>query len=592
CIYRMRNMVNSFKNHPCIVSWSLGNEAGTGRAFAAMKAAALEIDASRFIHYEPDNTAKVSDVLSEMYAKLEKMPLIGENKPIRHCVAVWNPFGTRYTPEMYRDLPFMQCEYAHAMGNSLGNFSDYWDMFKKYDRLAGGFIWDFADQAIKVENNGRVEWRYGGDFGDKPNDTNFCFNGIVRADRSPNPALYEVRKQYQQADISFIDGKIAFYNRHMFTNLNHFDLKLQLTSDGAIIKEKVMAMPSVKPFSIGYASYPKDFTTDGSEITLIVSLMLKEDTSYAPKGHIVAYEQIIITHMELKLPEITAECNYYENELEIVVSSGGFRAIVDKQSGYIVSIDKDGDERLKEPLRPNFHRATIDNDRMLHVDLKIVKFFYGVNRFKKAMEHLKPQKINVYTKDGAVNVAISWAMPYLREMRTIYKFVGNGNIDIEMTVVSRVHMVRYGFTFGLREGIDGIQFLGKGPFENYCDRASAANIMMYQGSAEDFLHDYLYPQENGAHTEVRWLTVGGGGNGITVLASEKPFTMSVHPYTQEMLDSATHLHKLESLNYLTVNIDGKQRGVGGDVPALASIKPQYKIRPNTAHSLKFRLMVK
>ncbi|MBO4539286.1 MAG: beta-galactosidase, partial [Clostridia bacterium] len=194
CVYRAVNMVTALRNHPCIVSWSLGNEAGCGKVFANMKKAVLSLDTSRFIHYEGDVTGKISDVMSEMYTHQEKMKEIGKGeKPHIHGKSLAYPFGKKYSVKKYRDLPFMECEYAHCMGNSLGNFSDYWDDFKKYDRLAGGFIWDFADQSIKVtDDDGTVRWTYGGDFGDKPNFGSFCFNGILRADRSPNPAFFEV----------------------------------------------------------------------------------------------------------------------------------------------------------------------------------------------------------------------------------------------------------------------------------------------------------------------------------------------------------------------------------------------------------------
>jgi Beta-galactosidase/beta-glucuronidase len=571
CAYRMRNMVESYKNHPSVVCWSLGNESGTGKAFFKMREAALEIDKTRFIHYEP--YPAVSDVLSEMYTVREKMSDVGENKPLTHCRALWNPFGIRLKPEDYKDKPFIQCEYAHAMGNSLGNFSDYWDDFKKYDRLAGGFIWDFADQAIKYTSEGVTEWRYGGDFGDKPNSGNFSFNGIFRADRSPNPSLYEVKKVYAPVDIALSEGKLAFRNRFMFTDLSEFDLRIELYSDGILKDWLTLEAPAAAPGEIGYAELPFSLEGIEGEISVVASLLTREDNLWSKKGHILAYEQIILKAAELKLPEGAGDASYFESDLEIVVSSGAFRAIVEKKTGYIISIDRGGEEKLKEPIRPEFHRATIDNDSMPHVPIAIVQKIYGVNRFKKAMEKLRPRRMSVFQKDGAVSVSIVWKMPWIRDLRTVYKFVGDGNIDIEATVVSSANLVRYGFTFGLREGIDGVKFYGKGPFENYCDRQTAALLKVYEGTAENFLHDYLFPQENGNHTGVRKLEIGGE-SGIEVTASDRPFEMSIHPYTLEMLDSAKHLHELQSLDYLTVNIDGRQRGVGGDVPAVASLKPR------------------
>ncbi len=591
CVYRMQNMVNTFKNHPCIVSWSLGNEAGFGSSFMAMREAALAIDKTRFIHYEPDQTGKVSDVLSEMYAKVEKMPKIGENKSIVHCQAIWSPLGTRLKPAVYRDLPFIECEYAHCMGNSLGNFSDYWDMFKQYDRLAGGFIWDFADQAIKVVNNGVTEWRYGGDFGDKPNDGNFAFNGIVRGDRSPNPALFEVRKQYQQVDIAIYDNKINFNNRYMFTDLSEFDVSIKETLDGDIVNTIVSAMPSIAPSTLGSIAIPDVIVERGGETTLIIELLTKEDKSYAKAGHVVAYEQCITKLSSFELQSPVGDSTYYENDQEIVVSTGEYRANIDKTTGYIVSIDKAGEEKLKEPIRPNFHRATIDNDRLPQVNFAIARWYMGVNRFKRAMKRLKIKNTKVYSSNGVVSVAIEWKMPCVSSLCTVYKFYSNGIIDIDMNVVPRMELVRYGFTFAMREGVDGVEFYGKGPHENYCDRATGAVISKYKGVAEDFLHDYLYPQENGNHTDVRTLKVGGD-NGIEIIAKEKPFEMSIHPYTLEMLDDAKHLHELESRDYLTVYIDGKQRGVGGDVPAMANTKPKYKIPARKMHTLKFRLVIK
>lgn len=595
CCYRVRNMVNTFKNHPCIVSWSLGNEAGYGESFADMKKEILKIDKTRFVHYEADSHLKSSDVFSKMYSKLESMETIGKNKPIRHGTDIWRLIGVKLKPEEYKDKPFIQCEYAHCMGNSLGNFADYWTEFKKYDRLAGGFIWDFADQTIKyTHKDGVTEWRYGGDFGDKPNSGVFVFNGIVRGDRSPNPALYEVRKQYQQVDIGLEKNKIIFKNRYLFTNLEEFNCKLEIYIDGELFQEDVIDMPSIAPGEEGELKFNfnhKNINFQYDEVSVVISLLTKKANLYSPENHCVAYEQIIVKKSDFSVDDIKSNCTYMQTDLEIIIKFGPCTAIIDKKTGSIISIDKNGYERLKEPFRLNFHRATIDNDSLPQVNLKIVQFVIGVNRFKRAMKRLRVKKLNIFSTEGVIKVSINWRMPYMKDLKTVYSFNGDGSFDVEMRVVPLVNLVRYGFTLALREDVEKVSFYGKGPFENYCDRNTGALIKKYSGKVDDFMHDYLHPQENGNHTEVRWLQLGNEVNGMKFTAISKPFEMSVHPYSLEMLDSANHLHELENLDYLTVNIDGKQRGVGGDVPAIAYTKPPYKILRNQLHSLNFRVKI-
>jgi beta-galactosidase len=592
CVYRALNMVNTYKNHPCIISWSLGNESGFGNAFFEMKEAIMQIDYTRFIHYEEDITGKCSDVFSEMYAPLEKMESLGQNLPVSHCKAtVFKPFGVKYKPNMYKDLPYIQCEYAHCMGNSLGNFSDYWDVFKKYDRLAGGFIWDFADQTIKYNNKGVTEWRYGGDFGDKPNSGCFAFNGIVRGDRSPNPALFEVKKQYAKVDIKLDNNKLIFNNRFMFTNLQNYIAKVTFYSNGIENFIKEYKLPSILAGESGsiIISIPQYETSD--DLSVLVEVILPEDMLALKKGHIISYEQFTINAAELKLKEIEGRVNFSETEWEINIYNNDSRAIIDKTSGAVTSISKDGKEKLRSPILPNFYRASIDNDKLAQVDIPFVKKILGVYKFRDAMKNLTPKSVKTIQENGVVIVTINWEMKYLNKLVTVYKF-GGEEIDIRMTVNSIIPLIRYGFSFGMREDIDNMEFFAKGPFENYCDRATSAIAKIYKGNAEEFNHDYLCPQENGNHTQARFLDLGEGSNGIAILAEEKPFEFSVHPYTLSMLDEAKHLHELNKANYYTVYIDGKQRGVGGDLPAMACLKPQYKILPKQDHVLNFRIIIK
>lgn len=590
CIYRMRNMVNTYKNHPSIVFWSLGNESGFGKAFVDMKEAALAIDNTRPIHYEEDISAKVSDVMSEMYATLEKMEKLGENKRVSHCFAtIFRPQGVTYTPEMYRNLPYIQCEYSHAMGNSLGNFDDYWKQFKKYDRLCGGFIWDFADQSIKVVNNGVTEWRYGGDFGEKPNSGSFAFNGIVRGDRSPNPSLFEVKKVYQMIDFTLENNVLDIFNNHMFTNIIGNELVLTYFEDG-LEKEKIVSiLPSIPPQSC----HKIDITVPNfeGETSLLCEVKLAKNTKVLQKGHIIAHEQFIIKPCKLELSEQICGATFVESDWEVTVTASDMQVVFDKTNGAISSICKREKERLKVPLLPNFYRASIDNDRLAQVDIKAVKKLLGVYKFRDAMKKMRPKNIKVSEKDGIVTIATDWRICNIKKLFTEYR-IGKDSIDFAMSVQSRVPLIRYGFSFGTRESVDSLSFYAKGPHENYCDRNTSAILKQYAGKAEDFNHEYLFPQENGNHTQARFLDLGNDKNGLTILADKKPFEFSVLPYTTQKLDEAKHLHELVKDNFYSVNIDGKQRGVGGDIPAVACLKPQYKILPKQKHTLNFRMIIK
>ncbi|MDE6614918.1 MAG: DUF4981 domain-containing protein, partial [Clostridia bacterium] len=577
CVYRATNMVRRLRNHSCIISWSLGNESGFGKDFFAMREAVLELDKTRFIHYEPDQSGKVGDVLSEMYSKVEKMPILGENKPMRHCLALWSPFGSKYTPEMYRDLPFIQCEYAHCMGNSLGNFSDYWEMFRKYDRLAGGYIWDFADQSIRRKENGKDKWCYGGDFGDKPNAGRFAFNGIVRADRSPNPALFEVKYQYQQAEFTLDGNTLKIHNRYRFTNLNEFNIEVKVLAEGEELysrKFKVDCAPD-ETVSCDLLDKAIDYPSD-KEVVCNLSMLSTADTLYAPVGHVVAYEQFILQEFDFTAPEQKSGATYSKQGNDYIINSGDVAYVLAKD-GNIVSAKKDGIELLTSPIRPNFVRADIDNDALPQVPKFVATTIMGIGKFRKAIKTLKAKNIAVADDNGVVKVQIDWKMRFIKTLRTVYKFDANGDIEMTMLLVpSKTDFERYGFTWRLASGVDGVEMYAKGPHENYCDRATAAKLGLWKGNAEDFIHDYLYPQENGNHTGVRYAKIGGG-NGVSLRAIDKPFEMTVHPYTCETLLGAQHMHELERDDKLTICVDGKQRGVGGDVPAMACTKPQYKI---------------
>ncbi len=591
CVYRITNMIKTFRNHACIVSWSLGNEAGFGRVFVNMKKAALALDTSRFIHYEGDYTAKTSDVMSEMYTKQEEMSLIGKCKKTHvHGTSLAKPLGKRLLPKVYRDKPFVLCEYSHCMGNSLGNFADYWNDIKKYDRLAGGFIWDFADQSIKIERDGKTIWTYGGDFGDKPNFGSFCYNGILRADRTPNPALYEVNRQYQSVDFFLANNTLTVKNNFMFTDLKGYILKQTLLVDGLEKEIKKVALPSVPAGETGNLpiELPDKQTRD---VSLLVEMILPKDKGVRKKGERIAYEQFILEKSELSCKELLATADYKEAELDILITAGNTKFVIDKVTGGITSISKNDTERLHAPILPLFTRPTTDNDSWKIAPKFSRLFIFRPDRDNRAQAKLMPKKIDIKNEDGIVVLTITWKFPKAKLLTTVYRF-GEDGVDMQMTITPKKELVRYGFSFATREDVKEMRYFAKGPFENYCDRQTAAVLKEYAGVAEDFNHEYLYPQENGNHTEARILDLGKDGSGLAVLAVEKPFEFSVRPYSIEKLEKATHVHELVKDGYNTITIDGKQRGVGGDGTGIAYLKPQYKIHPRQNYNMAVRIVVK
>lgn len=581
CIYRMQNMVNLFKNHCSVIFWSLGNEAGTGTTYFKMKEAALAIDRTRPIHYEP--YAAVSDVVSSMYMEQQNMAKIGENVGFTHSRALWNfGLGNKIKSEDYTDKPYIQCEYSHAMGNSLGNFCDYWSDFKKYDRLAGGYIWDFADQTIKrTMIDGTVQWTYGGDFGDKPNDGNFAFNGIVRGDRSPNPSLYEVKHQYAMVDFKLSGDTLTLYNWFLFTNLNIYKIRIEHRINGLIKSTEEYSIPSIPPLSSGTVNI-MNFEAPG-EVVMIASIINKEATAYSENNHIIAYKDFIVHAMPLTITTGKGKVISEETNEIIKVSTDKSRIEINKQTGAIISIRKNSKELLKAPIMPNFWRAITDNDRFPHVS-DFLKNLINYYRFRKTIGRIKPKIFDINVEENAVTVRYNWKAPSMLSLSTVYR-IENDGIVMSMECLSRHNMVRYGFTMGVNTNNNQVKFYGRGPHENYTDRKSSALLALYEGNTDEFIHEYLYPQENGNHTDVRWLECSG----LKFTALGRPFEASVSPYTMNNLENAKHLHSLKRSDFLTINIDGAQRGVGGDIPAIAVIKDKYKIKKNEIHTVSFKI---
>ncbi|QUH27609.1 glycoside hydrolase family 2 TIM barrel-domain containing protein [Vallitalea guaymasensis] len=595
CVDRMKRMVERDKNHPCIIFWSLGNEAGTGSIFKKMREAALKIDSTRPIHYEGDHKLEYTDVFSMMYATTQQVNKIGQNKSVRVGIGEnTGLLGHKVTPEKYKSKPFLLCEYAHCMGNSLGNFKDYMEAFEKYERCIGGFIWDFSDQSIRKKSiDGKDIWTYGGDFRDYPNDYNFCGNGIVAADRTPHPALYEVKKVYQNIDVEDVDvqkGVINIRNKYNFIDLSFVKLVWEIIEDGFVILKGELNVDDILPnevkqIQLNYNNY--EFKKH-KEYYLNARFQLKDKAPWMDAEEVISWSQIRFNNVTLiknhKVNNSSDNIITKNNSNEIILYNDKFHAIINKKSGGINSLKYNNKELLCEELKPNFWRAPIDNDMFYTLKdiFTILKRMNIGQRWKKATDNRKVENIVINEEDDNVRVIVKSRVFSTEDgLTTTYTFYTDGAVKVENHLVPIKNMVRFGMQMAVKKDYNIMTWYGRGFHESYVDRKESAMVGVYSAPCEDLVHDYLVPQENGNRTDIRWAKITNKKQeGIKIMDITGEFiNMSMWPYTMKDLEETTHSYKLPRRDFNTINIDYGQRGVGGDLPAMAYLKEPYKLLP-------------
>ncbi len=600
-IDRMERMVERDKNHPCVIMWSLGNESGFNEeVHSTMKEAALEIDSTRPIHYEGDHDLKVSDVFSLMYSTPQTVERIGQQKEIN--ISFILPFaGKTVTPEDYHAKPFLLCEYAHAMGNSLGNFQKFMDVFEKYPNCVGGFIWDFVDQGILRTEGETKSWLYGGDFGDEPNDRNFCINGIVHPDRSPNPSLFEVKKVYQRVNVFASDlkqWKISIRNKYNFITLDSLlEGFWELTEDGVRIENGTLPSLDIKPGGQKEFTIPVSVKTldQTKEYFLRISFCLKEDAAWAKKGYELAWEQLEV-HRPKKPMGIISDHKEYddlavsEDDDIIKIQNDDVDIHIGRESGVIEKYLFRGIELISSELAPNFWRAPTDND------LGLSNFVSLLRRLRRdpwrdasAKRKVVSFSINQTARDE-VQITVGMKIPHgkskFKSKITVY---GNGEILVENEFVPKKDLIRFGMQTTIPLEFNRIAWYGRGPHETQLDRKTGAWIGLHDMYVENFIHDYVMPQEDGNRTDVRRIALHNiDGEGLRITdASGEHLSFSVWPYTQRDLWEAKHIHELPQRDFLTLNIDHRQQGVGGDSPAVAKLHEEFKLKKNRTYLYSF-----
>lgn len=568
---RNQRMVENFKNHPSIIFWSLGNEAGDGPNFEACYQWIKERDNSRAVQYERAGEAAHTDVVCPMYSGLERLESYAKGD------------------KKYR--PFIMCEYAHAMGNSQGGFKDYWDLIRKYPKLQGGFIWDFVDQGFRAyTKDGSMIYTYGGDFNlYDGSDNNFNCNGIINPDRVLNPTMTEVKKLYQSIWTTPVDlqqGLVNVYNENFFTDLSDYYMEWQVLADGEPVLTGVVPELNVAPQETKQMKLNYDLNgLNGKELLLNVAYKLKKAKQLIPAGWLQAEDQMTIVPYEAfnaAIAENDRAVKVDEDLVRVVLTTDETQVTFDKRSGWIRGLSMNGLEMVEYgySLRPNFWRAPTDNDMGANLQ----------NRFRiwKNPE-MKKTGFKVEQKGNNALVTVNYDMPALSaKLQMTYEINFNGEIRISeaMTVdkskEKMPNLFRFGMQLVMPGQFDRIDYYGRGPVENYSDRHFSQNIGRYQQLVKDQYYPYIRPQESGTKTDIRWWKLTDiDGRGL-MIRSDVPFSASALNYLQEDLDDGVqkeqrHSGELKPRDLTTLSFDLKQLGLGGRDSWGAWAWPKYQM---------------
>ena len=579
-LIRNQRMVLRDFNHPSIIYWSLGNEAGNGENFFKCYDWIKAYDKSRPVAYEQANAIRYmknkekgihnTDIDAPMYASHDECE--------KHALGK-NPFNR----------PLIQCEYAHAMGNSLGGFKEYWDLVRKYPTFQGGFIWDFADQALTYRDpkTGELTYRYGGCYNDRDfSDFTFCCNGFIAANREFHPTAYEVKHQYQNIWASASDvniGRISVLNENFFKGLENVRLVWQLVENGDVVMSGVVENLDIKPqtkadIQLGYTAH--DIAALKGEVLLNISFVLKRAEPLLAAGYEVAYNQIAISAYDTATIFAAAQPKALGNNskrgfslVERKVEGEHFVAEFNEQ-GYLASYIYKGTPMLAEPIQPSFYRPVVENEYGLRNHRVTGKYYKAWTLARNDNPVLQKFEIEM-AKERLVEAKAVYIYPALGATVTMsYKIDADGVVAVTQKMkagsgVEKVELLmRYGVDMAMSDKFDRIEFYGEGPHENYMDRTSSTIVGKYaQKVADQFWPLYARPQESGAHCDLRWWRVtDGAGRGFEVI-SDGLFQANAIEYPVEQIDIQSEDYRkfsqrLEKDGKTHINIDKHHMGVG------------------------------
>ena len=575
-IDRTRRMYERSKNHPSVVIWSLGNEAGNGINFEKTYEWLKSVETNRPVQYERAEQNFNTDIYCRMYRSIDE---------IKAYLA---------QPDIYR--PFILCEYAHAMGNSQGGFKEYWDLIRKYPNLQGGFIWDFVDQSCRWKGkDGVMIYAYGGDFNRfDASDNNFCDNGLISPDRVPNPHMYEVGHFYQNiwttpADLS--KGEVNVFNENFFRDLSAYYMEWQVLKDGKVIRTGRVDDLKVAPQETAKITLNIGKTCTCKEWLLNVSYKLKNREGLLPAGFTVAKNQLTLNDykapsMDLKNVETTNVATVVPQIIDnqyhyLIVKGNNFVAEFNKQNGYLSKYAVDGTEMLKEgaALTPNFWRAPTDNDMGAGLQNRYAAWKNPGLKLVSLNSKTENDQIVVNAEYDMKNVSAKLYLTYVINNEGAIKVTQKMTADKNAKVSP---MFRFGMQMQMPKCFETVEYYGRGPVENYSDRNHSTDLGIYRQSVDEQFYSYIRPQETGTKTDIRWWKqLNAGGNGLKVVG-DAPFSASALHYTICSLDDGEqkdqrHSPEVQKADLTNLIIDKAQMGLGCVNSWGALPLPQYML---------------
>ena len=569
---RATSLVQRDRNHPCVILWSLGNEGAVGPNIEAMYNKVKELDTTRPPFFDSDH--RYSDIYDDSYLYPDEL---------------------RERAQRVTDKPFMMREYAHAMGNSMGNLQEYWDVVYADSSICGLAVWDWVDQGIakpidgsplrpssKLQKEEDEFWAYGGDFGDKPNDGPFCINGLIAPDRTPHPHYYEVQYVYQPLKFVYEDGNVRIINRDFFTDVDEYEYTYEFLADGKVretggltLQGNTLIFPSIQAPVVGGGPFP--------ELSIYVEARLKEDKPWAQKGFVVAREQFVTkpSSFPTTLTGTPAESRQEDGGVLVTTNQG---SVMIDNTGAITSWMFDGKQMLQAPLEPYFWKPENDNQGA-------AGFARRVAVWQEAATQRTVHSYRAEVDESTLKIVYDISLPIGADLTLTYAFTAEGRIMVNMDYIPTATdiplMPKFGMRMRLPADYTDINYYGRGPWENYPDRKGSAFLGRYQMPLSDYMTEYVHPQDNGNRCDVRWFEIAGSSRKLRIEGCQ-PLCIRAWDYGEEDL-GVGHPYELQRGKFVNLNIDLSVHGVGGTDTWGKRTLPQYTIDGNQAHHYGFIL---